>query len=94
MSDTAKRTKNKKEQVVQPYHYQRWAIEPLVFIMENNLNFQQGNIIKYVMRYDEKNGIEDLRKAREYLDRWIRLLEGTDMLELTTSPDWMYEEEK
>ena len=36
--------------------------------MENNLSFAVGNIIKYVCRYDKKNGLEDIQKARQYLD--------------------------
>lgn len=58
-----------------PAHYtSRGGIEPLDFIMSNNLGFAEGNIIKYVFRYREKNGIEDLRKARVYLDRLIMKL--------------------
>lgn len=54
-----------------PEHYSRWAIEPWDFIMANSLDFMRGNIIKYVMRYDAKNGVEDLKKARVYLDKLI-----------------------
>lgn len=54
-----------------PSHYSRWAIEPWDFIQANNLDFFRGNIIKYIMRHDRKNGLEDLRKARVYLDRMI-----------------------
>ncbi len=39
------------------------------FCQMNNLDFMQGNIIKYVTRYKEKNGKEDLLKAKEYIDR-------------------------
>ena len=54
-----------------PDHYSRSAIEPWDFIMANNLDFMRGNVIKYVMRYDAKNGLEDLKKARAYLDKLI-----------------------
>ena len=37
----------------------------------NHLDFLQGNIIKYVCRYEGKNGVEDLMKARRYLDELI-----------------------
>lgn len=49
-------------------HYKTMKIQPVTFIMENNLSFAVGNIIKYVCRHDKKNGIEDIQKARQYLD--------------------------
>ena len=55
---------------VSPDHYTRWAIQPIEFIRANKLAFDQANIIKYVMRHDHKNGLEDLLKARQYLD-WM-----------------------
>lgn len=61
-----------------PSHYQRFAIEPLVFIEENNLPFWAGNVIKYVCRHDAKDGLRDLKKAREYLDKKIRRMEGVE----------------
>lgn len=42
------------------------------FCQKNNLDFMQGNVIKYVTRYKKKNGIEDLEKAKEYIDRLIK----------------------
>lgn len=59
-----------------PNHYARFKIEPARFILENDLSFFQGNVIKYVCRYDAKNGVEDLKKARQYLDMQIRRMEG------------------
>lgn len=46
-------------------------IDVIKFVLTNNLDFMQGNIIKYIVRYKSKNGIEDLLKAKEYLDRLI-----------------------
>jgi hypothetical protein len=55
-----------------PDHYVgRGGIEPLEFIMSNNLGFCEGNVIKYVFRYDKKDGLKDLLKARVYLNRLI-----------------------
>lgn len=54
-----------------PQHYSRWKIEPWDFIAANKLDFLTGNVIKYVMRHDGKNGLEDLQKARVYLDKLI-----------------------
>lgn len=62
--------------VENPEHYSRWEVEPLEFIMQNKVDFVRGNIIKYIMRYDEKDGLNDLIKARTYLNRLIAQQEG------------------
>lgn len=49
-------------------HYKNMCIQPIEFIERNDLGFCVGNIIKYVCRYKDKNGIEDLEKARHYID--------------------------
>jgi hypothetical protein len=54
-------------------HYKRWSIQPITFIHENSLGFARGNIIKYIMRHDTKNGREDLEKAKHYIDLLIEL---------------------
>ncbi len=51
-------------------HYTNNAIEPIDYIVKNKLDFLEGNIIKYVTRYKSKNGVEDLRKAKVYLN-WL-----------------------
>lgn len=56
-------------------HYKKLAIQPLEFIVKNELDFLQGNVVKYVVRYKVKNGLEDLKKARHYLDLMIELKE-------------------
>lgn len=58
------------------HHYARFKIQPIVFIEENALPFWIGNVIKYVCRHDAKDGLKDLRKARDYLDKKIRMMEG------------------
>lgn len=55
-----------------PNHYARWAMEPIEFIAVNNLPWWLANVIKYTMRYDAKDGLKDLYKARSYLDMKIR----------------------
>jgi len=55
-------------------HYKNKKIQPITFIMENDLGFCEGNIVKYVTRYKDKNGIEDLMKARHYIDFLIEKL--------------------
>lgn len=59
-------------------HYKDLAIQPLEFIVKNDLDFLQGNVVKYVVRYKVKNGIEDLKKARHYLDLMIELMEKNE----------------
>jgi hypothetical protein len=53
-------------------HYLK-AIQPWDYIAANGLDFFEGNIVKYVTRWRQKGGVEDLRKARHYLDKLIEL---------------------
>jgi len=53
-------------------HYKDMAIQPSEFIFKNNLNWLEGNIVKYTCRHAKKNGIQDLEKARHYLDLLIQ----------------------
>ena len=55
----------------EPSHYTQWKIEPITFIMENNIPFGEANVIKYVMRWRQINGIQDLEKAKRYIDMII-----------------------
>ena len=59
-------------------HYKNYVIQPLEYTLANNLNFCQGNVIKYITRYKDKNGAEDLRKARHYINI---LIEGYNKIE-------------
>ena len=52
-------------------HYKGCGIQPVEYIWENNLDYFQGNVIKYVTRWRDKNGIDDLRKAMHYLQLYI-----------------------
>jgi hypothetical protein len=70
--------------VNKPSHYTRWKIEPITFIMENDLPFHVGNIIKYVMRAGHKiyegedaigSEITDLRKVIRYSEMRIEQLD-------------------
>jgi len=53
-------------------HYTKYKIQPTEFIHKNKVPFIEGNIIKYVMRHKEKNGVEDLKKAKHYIDLLIQ----------------------
>lgn len=57
-------------------HYTKLAIQPMHYSMANKLNPAQHTIIKYVTRYPDKGGIQDLLKARHTIDLLIERLEG------------------
>ena len=59
-------------------HYKDKPIQPIEYIFMNKLGFCEGNIIKYVSRWREKGGIEDLRKAEHYLQKLIELESSHD----------------
>jgi hypothetical protein len=48
-------------------HYKDMKIQPVEFILANRLEFIEGCVIKYVCRWRNKNGVEDLKKARHFL---------------------------
>lgn len=54
-------------------HYKAKDIQPWDYIAANNLGYFEGNIVKYCSRWRDKGGIEDLKKARHYLDKLIEL---------------------
>lgn len=62
------------ERVFHPKHYNR-GIEMWDYAHSHKLDFFEGNIVKYVTRWKDKNGIEDLKKAKQYLDKLIELNE-------------------
>lgn len=55
-----------------PQHYKSAAgVEVIDVIEAFGLGFHEGNVVKYLLRWRQKGGVEDLRKARWYLDRFI-----------------------
>jgi hypothetical protein len=48
-------------------HYSKLGIQPVEYIMKNNIPFVEGSVIKYVTRWRSKNGVEDLKKAVHFL---------------------------
>ena len=54
-------------------HYSKLDIQPVEYITKNKLSYLQGNVIKYVTRYKDKNGLQDLQKAKHYIDILIEL---------------------
>lgn len=64
------------DSVDHPAHYAFGKIEVIDAIEDWRLNFHQGNVVKYIARAKHKGcELEDLRKARWYLDREIKRLE-------------------
>ena len=59
-------------------HYKEFRIQPIEFIEGNDLGFAVGNVIKYVCRYKNKNGKEDLLKAKHYIELLIELEYGNE----------------
>ena len=57
-----------------PQHYD-FPIQPVDFIIKNELGFCEGNVVKYISRWRQKNGKEDLLKARHYIDILLASLE-------------------
>ena len=49
-------------------HYKSMEIQPVDFIHANGIPYLEGNVIKYVCRHLNKGGVEDLRKAKHYID--------------------------
>lgn len=68
---------------IKPAHYLAGECDVIDFCQRHDVGFQEGNVIKYVTRWKKKNGVEDLYKAKEYLDRLILHEEKTFLLNLT-----------
>ena len=54
-------------------HYKDFAIQPVEFIFQNKIPFIEANVIKYLLRWRNKNGLEDLEKAKHYIDLLIEM---------------------
>ena len=65
-------------------HYVNLAIQPVEYIIANDLNYLQGSVIKYVTRYQNKNGVEDLEKAKHFIDMMIQEEEKKKNIEENT----------
>ena len=54
-------------------HYKKLKIQPVEYIHGNGIGFIEGSVIKYITRWRDKGGIDDLRKARHFIDLLIAL---------------------
>lgn len=69
---------NPLEHQVAGTHYKGMKIQPVEFILANELGFCEGNAIKYICRYKQKGGVEDLKKVIHYAQLLIADLEKSD----------------
>jgi hypothetical protein len=70
-------------------HYKAKAIQPWDYITSNNLGYLEGNIIKYVSRWKDKGGIQDLEKARHYLDKLIEIQSAESNAGAANADGWI-----
>lgn len=98
MTTTRKRPV-KTDNPIQPSYYGSKGVQPIDIIEDQNLTFNSGNVVKYVARAGKKSKeteIQDLQKAKFYLDREITRLvrekETNSILEnpMTSVPNYAY----
>jgi hypothetical protein len=75
------------DSVKKPAHYFRYKIEPITFIMQNDVPYAEANAIKYLMRWrykhpDKEGQIQDLLKAKQYIDLLIEKETHEDVMQL------------
>lgn len=71
-----KKMKKKPIRQVGGDHYAKLAVQTWDYIAANNLGYFEGNVIKYVSRWRDKGGVEDLEKAKHYLEKLIEVNNG------------------
>lgn len=77
-------------------HYQWLKIQPLEFSIKNNLCPVKANVLKYVIRHRYKNGVQDLDKALDYLEKGIvlgRYLSARDLVPSSVAVEFIIENE-
>jgi hypothetical protein len=57
-------------------HYKDLAIQPIEYILANSIPYAEGSVIKYVTRWRAKGGVQDLKKAKHFLELLIEHEEG------------------
>jgi hypothetical protein len=67
---------------IKPQHYKS-NNDVIQFCLDNKLSFCEANVVKYVVRWKKKNGIEDLKKAIEYINRLIKYEQRKLLKEIT-----------
>ena len=54
-------------------HYKDMPIQPVEYIHANAMGYLEGNVVKYISRWRKKNGLDDLQKAKHYVELLIEL---------------------
>lgn len=69
------RTKSANERQVGGEHYKgsKGVVEHWDIVLQHELDYFQGQITKYVMRWKKKGGVQDLEKARHFLEKYIEV---------------------
>ena len=73
LADADKKVKSALDVQVGGNHYRDKGIQPIIYIHANNLGFCEGNVVKYITRWRDKNGIADLEKAKHYIELLIEM---------------------
>ena len=60
---------------INPSYYRKGKIEVIDFILDQKMSYLEGSVIKYLTRWKEKNGIEDLKKAKWFLQKLMKIEE-------------------
>lgn len=74
----------KQDNVNSPKHYTTGGIETIDYIkaklgVDGTINYCMGNVMKYTSRWQDKNGLEDLKKAQWYLNYAINLMKDNNV---------------
>ncbi len=72
-TDLLNMTQSALDKQVAGNHYKDLVIQPVQYIHANNIGYFEGNVIKYVSRWESKGGISDLEKAKHYLELLIEM---------------------
>jgi hypothetical protein len=76
------------DDINKPAHYTQGKIEPIDFIESHKLSFNEGNVVKYIVRYKHKGTpLKDLQKIKFYVDRLIKNLDKSE------NKTWYYQAE-
>lgn len=67
-------------------HYSNKAIQPWDYIVSNGLGYLDGCVVKYVTRYKEKGGVDDLSKAAHYLQKLIEIVQSQPAVIIEVAP--------
>ena len=54
-----------------PGHYKDKPMQVWDYVVANNLGYLEGNVVKYISRWRQKGGVDDLRKAKHYIEKLI-----------------------